>query len=94
MINVINGARIAAIAAALAASSVTFAANAPAGSTGKAIAAGDNVRCYGINACKGMNDCKTAENACKGQGSCKGLGFKGMKAGECLSAKGVIGDIK
>lgn len=94
MINVINGGRLAAIAAALAASSIAFAADAPAGSTGKAIAASDNVHCYGITACKGQNDCKTAENACKGQGACKGHGFKSAKAAECLSKGGVIGDIK
>jgi uncharacterized membrane protein len=94
MNNVINGARLAAMAAALAASSVVFAADAPAGSTGKAVAATDKVHCYGVTACKGMNDCKTAENACKGQGACKGHGFKTAKAGECLSQGGVIGDLK
>lgn len=89
-----NGARLAALAAALAASSFAFAAPAPAGSSGKAIGGADTVHCYGVNACKGMNDCKTSEHACKGQGSCKGQGFKGMKAGECLAKDGTIGDIK
>lgn len=94
MTKVFNGARLAALAAALAASSFTFAADAPAGSAGKAIAAGDKVHCYGVTSCKGMNDCKTTENACKGQGACKGHGFKAKKAAECLSEGGVIGDIQ
>ena len=67
MSNMINGARMAAMAAAFAASSV---------------------------ACKGQADCKTAQHDCKGMNSCKGHGFKGMKAAECLDAKGTIGDIK
>lgn len=90
----LNGARLAFLAAALAASSLAFAADAPAGSSGKAVAANDKVHCYGVTSCKGMNDCKTAENACKGQGACKGHGFKGMKASECLSKGGTIGDLK
>ena len=94
MMKVANGARLAVIAAALAASSVAFSANPPAGSSGKAIAADDKVHCYGVTACKGMNDCKTTENSCKGQSACKGHGFKGKKASECLAEGGVIGDIK
>ena len=94
MTNVTNGARMAAIAAALAASSFAFAADAPNGATGMAIAATDSIHCYGINACKGLNDCKTAANACKGQSTCKGQGFKGAKAADCLAKGGVIGDIK
>ena len=92
--NTVNsGTRIAVLAAAFAASSLAFAANPPAGSMGKAVAASDKVHCYGVNDCKGKADCKTTENACKGQAACKGHGFKAMKAGECLSAGGVIGDI-
>jgi len=94
MTNVLNGARVAALAAALAASSLAFAADAPAGSSGKAVAASDKVHCYGVTACKGMNDCKTTENACKGQSACKGHGFKAKKAADCLAEGGVIGDIK
>lgn len=90
----IHGGRLAALAAALAASSFAFAAPAPAGSSGKALSGADTVHCYGLNSCKGMNDCKTTEHACKGQGSCKGMGFKGMKASECLANNGVIGDLK
>ena len=94
MTNVLNGARLAALAAALAASSFALAADAPAGSSGKAVAASDKVHCYGVTSCKGMNDCKTAQNACKGQGACKGHGFKGKSAQECLAEGGVIGDLK
>ncbi len=89
----LNGSRLVAIAAGLAASSLAFAAEPPAGSMGKAISAADKVHCYNVNSCKGQADCKTAQNECKGQNSCKGHGFKAMKAGECLGASGVIGDI-
>lgn len=84
----------AALAGAMALSSVTaFAAEAPAGSKGRAIDKNDTVHCYGVHSCKGQSDCSTAEHACKGQNSCKGHGFKAMKAGECLSAGGTIGDL-
>lgn len=82
----------AAIAFALGSTSA-FAAEAPSGSTGPAIAAGDAVHCYGVNSCKGQADCATTEHACKGQNECAGQGFKEMTAGECLAADGTIGDI-
>lgn len=88
-----SGARLAAVAAAFAVSTLAAAAEPPAGSMGKAVAADDKVHCYGLHACKGQADCKTTENACKGQNACKGHGFKGMKAGECLSKGGTIGDL-
>lgn len=94
MTNTVNGARLAAIAAALAASSIAFAADVPSGATGAAVAATDTIHCYGVNACKGLNDCKTAANACKGQADCKGHGFKAKKAAECLAEGGVISDLK
>jgi hypothetical protein len=81
-------------AAFLALSSAAFAADAPKGSVGKAIAANDKVHCYNVHDCKGNSDCKTAEHACKGQNACKGHGFKGQTAESCFAAKGVIGDIK
>lgn len=90
---IFQGARIAALAAAFATSGMALATEAPAGSTGKAISAGDKVHCYGVHSCKGMSDCKTTEHACKGLNECKGHGFKGMAASECLSADGVIGDL-
>lgn len=93
MKTMMQGARIAAVAAAFASSGMAFGAEAPAGSTGQAISAGDKVHCYGVHSCKGNADCKTTENACKGQNACKGHGFKAMKAGDCLDAEGVIGDL-
>ena len=81
------------MAAALALSATAFAAEAPKGSSGKAVAASDKVHCYGVHDCKGNGDCKTAENACKGQNACKGHSFKGMAAKDCLAKNGVIGDL-
>ncbi len=83
----------AAAAAMMALSAAAFAADAPAGSMGTAVAASDKVHCYGVHSCKGNSDCKTAENACKGQNGCKGHGFKAMDAKACLSKGGTIGDI-
>jgi uncharacterized membrane protein len=84
----------AALAGAVALSSAAaFAAEAPAGSKGRAIASDDMVHCYGVHSCKGQSDCATAEHGCSGQNSCKGHGFKAMKAGACLTKGGVIGDL-
>ena len=80
-------ATIASAAAALALSAAAFAADAPVGSNGIAVGANDTVHCYGVNSCKGTADCATAEHACKGHG------FKAMKAGECLTKGGTIGDL-
>lgn len=93
MFNASPGFQLAAAAAAMALSASAFAADAPMGATGKAIAAGDKVHCYGVHSCKGNADCKTTEHACKAQNSCKGHGFKAMPAGECLKAGGTIGDL-
>lgn len=81
-------------AALMALSSTAFAADAPKGSMGKAIAASDTVHCYNVHDCKGNSDCKTTEHSCKGQNGCKGHGFKAMKADACLKGNGTIGDIK
>ncbi|MBK7050804.1 MAG: hypothetical protein KBF98_17225 [Rhodoferax sp.] len=81
-------------AAMLALSASAFAAEAPKGSSGKAIAASDTVHCYNVHDCKGNSDCATADHSCKGQNACKGHGFKAKPAGECLKSNGVIGDIK
>ncbi len=89
-----SSASFALIAALLALSSSAFAADAPKGSSGKAIAAADTVHCYNVHECKGNSDCKTTEHMCKGQNGCKGHGFKAKPAGECLKAGGVIGDLK
>ncbi len=88
-----NAVTLAVSAALLALSAGAFAADAPQGSTGKAIGATDGVHCYGVHACKGNSDCKTTDHSCKGMNSCKGQGFKAMPAGACLMKKGVIGDI-
>lgn len=85
---------LAAAAAALAISSFAFAADNPAGSSGKAINAGDKVHCYGIHSCKGNSDCKTAEHSCKGQNKCGGHGFKAVSAKECFEKGGTIADLK
>ena len=84
---------LASMAAALAFSASAFAVDAPKGSMGAAVAAGDKVHCYGINACKGKAECKTAANDYKGMNACKGQGFKGMTAKACLDKGGVIGDL-
>lgn len=81
-------------AALLALSATAFAADAPKGSSGKAIGAADTVHCYNVHDCKGNSDCKTAEHNCKGQNACKGHGFKAKTAAACLMDKGVIGDIQ
>ncbi len=84
----------AALAGAVALSSAAaFAAEAPTGSKGRAIASDDMVHCYGVHSCKGQSDCSTAEHGCSGQNACKGHGFKAMKAGACLTKGGVIGDL-
>ena len=85
---------LASMAAALAFSAGALAAEPPKGSSGPAVAAGDKVHCYGINACKGQAACKTAANDCKGMNACKGHGFKAMQAKECLKNDGVIADLK
>lgn len=86
-----------AVAAAAALFAITslnaFAAEAPQGSSGRAIGADDTVHCYGIHSCKGQADCATTENQCKGQNECAGHGFKAMKAGDCLVKGGTIGDL-
>ena len=84
----------AAAAAAIALSSTAaFAADAPRGSSGGAINSDDTVHCYGVHSCKGQSDCATAEHNCKGQNACNVHGFKALKAGECLTKGGTIGDL-
>ena len=88
-----KGAGIASAAALFALSSLASAAPLPAGSSGSALGSEDTVHCYGVNSCKGSADCKTSAHECKGQNECKGHGFKAMKAGQCLTKGGTIGDI-
>jgi hypothetical protein len=93
MKNLKLGSTIASAAALLAFSSIAFAADAPAGSSGGAVSSGDTVHCYGVNSCKGTADCKTTANDCKGLNECKGHGYKAMTAKECFAQKGTIGDL-
>ena len=88
-----KGAAIASAAGLLALSFAAFAAEAPKGSVGAAIAATDKVHCYAVHDCKGKSDCKTTEHSCKGQNGCKGKGFKAMEAKACFEKGGTIGDI-
>lgn len=93
MSNQSKGAALAAAAGFLALSIGAFAADAPKGSKGLAVAAADKVHCYNVHDCKGNSDCSTAEHKCKGQNACKGHGFKAASAKECLAKDGTIGDI-
>lgn len=88
-----KGALLASAAGLLALSFGAFAADAPKGSNGVAVAANDKVHCYAVHDCKGNSDCKTTENSCKGQNACKGHGFKGLGAKACLDKGGTIGDL-
>ena len=88
-----KGALLASAAGLLALSIGAFAADAPKGSNGVAVAANDKVHCYAVHDCKGNSDCKTTENSCKGQNACKGHGFKGLGAKACLDKGGTIGDL-
>ena len=88
-----TSASLAAAAALMALSGAVFAADAPAGSMGAAVAASDKVHYYGVTSCKGTSDCKTSEHACKGQNTCKGQGFKAVDAKACLTKGGTIGDL-
>ena len=88
-----KGAALASAAGLLALSLSAFAADAPKGSKGVAIAAGDKVHCYSVHDCKGNSDCSTAEHKCKGQNACKGHGFKGVPAKECFDKGGIIADV-
>lgn len=91
------GAALASAAAMLATSAiagVAVASDPPAGSRGIAVSATDMVHCYGVNTCSGTADCATTTHECKGQNSCRGQGFKAMTAQACLTAGGVIGDLR
>ena len=88
-----KGAALAATAAFMALSMSAGATSNPTGNAGMAVAATDQVHCYGVNSCKGKSDCKTAASGCKGMNSCKGQGFKAMGAKPCLDNGGIISDI-
>jgi hypothetical protein len=88
-----KGAALAASAALMALSMSAGAVSNPTGNPGLAVAATEQVHCYGVNSCKGKSDCKTAASGCKGMNSCKGHGFKAMDAKQCLETGGIIADI-
>ena len=95
MTTIRTGVSIASAAALFAISAMANAATTPPqGSNGLALGAADMVHCYGVNSCKGTGDCSTADHSCRGMNECKGHGFKAMAASACLSAKGVIGDLR
>ena len=94
MSNLANGVRLTSAAALFALASIASAAPAPSGSKGAAVGAADTVHCYGVNSCKGTADCKTTAHECKGNNECKGHGFKALKASQCLSKGGTIGDLQ
>ena len=50
-------------------------------------AAGDKVKCEGVNACKGHGSCKSAKNDCAGKNGCKGESFSMLTPDECAAAK-------
>ena len=94
MTNLRTGVRLTSAAALFALSTIAAAASPPAGSQGAAVSAKDTVHCYGVNSCKGSADCKTTAHECKGNNECKGQGFKALKASQCLSKGGTIGDLQ
>ncbi|UYN96227.1 MAG: hypothetical protein KIT25_04570 [Enhydrobacter sp.] len=51
-------------------------------------AAGQGVKCNGVNSCKGTSACKTATSSCKGKNSCKGQGWSTVASAEECTAKG------
>ncbi|BAQ17687.1 hypothetical protein [Methyloceanibacter caenitepidi] len=77
-LNAKAGATIAATAAALLVS----------GTLVTAAVAGEQGKCFGVNACKGKSACKTAANACKGHNACKGQGFLVMSEKKCARKGG------
>jgi len=89
-----SGVRLTSAAALFALASIASAATPPSGSQGAAVAPADTVHCYGVNSCKGSADCKTTAHECKGNNACKGQGFKALKASQCLSKGGTIGDLR
>jgi len=61
------------------------------GTAASTAAAGDGVKCSGVNSCKGTSACKTASSSCKGQNSCKGMGWtEAATAAECAAKGGKV----
>ena len=53
-------------------------------------AAGDKVKCSGINDCKGKGGCKGPGMSCKGMNACKGKGWVEVTEKECNDKKGKV----
>ncbi|HKC50753.1 MAG TPA: hypothetical protein VKF60_08170 [Myxococcota bacterium] len=55
-------------------------------------AAGDKVKCEGVNSCKGHGSCKSAKNDCSGKNGCKGQSFTMLTPDDCAAAKAKMKD--
>jgi hypothetical protein len=54
-------------------------------------AAGEEVKCVGINECKGTSACNVAGgHSCAGQNECKGKGWIKATAADCTSKGGTV----
>ena len=53
-----------------------------------ALAAGEKVHCYGVNACKGTGDCGGKGYSCAGKNACKGQGFLDVSKDLCMRIQG------
>jgi uncharacterized membrane protein len=53
-------------------------------------AAGDKVKCSGVNECKGKGSCAGAGGSCAGQNSCKGKGVISTSKAECEKQGGKV----
>ena len=83
-----SGVSIAAAAAVIALTSVSFAS--PASAADKE----QPGRCYGVNSCKGQSLCATALHDCKNLNSCKGQGVLVMTKSDCLAKGGTLTEPK
>ncbi len=81
---------LAAAAVALALSPLAPAAENPPGSSGKAISAGNKVRCLGISFCHAFHEC--GQHVCKTASKCGGL--RTTTAKECLDKGGTIAELE
>jgi uncharacterized membrane protein len=70
-----------------AAAALLFTAGAVSADEHEKAAAGDKIKCEGVNSCHGQSACKTAKNECAGKNGCAGQGFKMMTKAECDAAK-------
>jgi hypothetical protein len=53
-------------------------------------AAGEYVKCFGVNSCEGRGACKSAYNGCSGENACKGRGYLNMTAAKCKAKGGTV----